>query len=375
MLLYQLKKVIFLFNYYSLYTTKMISEEDTQKIDKMYNTFKDNIYDILKEVINALNITQNEKNSILIDIFPPTCELFKTFAVAHFTGLSLINNTYKIDMDKKDKEIESLNNKLQENHAFVNKLKNMMDTTRNFTDAKIAENKKLEATVKEQIDKNNILEAIIIELNAIIKEHDKSIQNVQNYNTYLKNEIELIQISCDNKYEQKNQYLNKQINERDRELNLIHKENTKLQKEAEKNLNETNKLKSDINSQNVQIIQIQTQCQQQIKKEQTQLEEMTKDITNLKECINKLSTENSNKNRINNELRAEKNNLLKKITEFETNNIILTKENDELKTKLNKIDYGEGALARLFNRLAKDKFVYQMHFDINMTRINVEICK
>ena len=76
-----------------------------------------------------------------------------------------------------------------------------------------------------------------------------------------------------------------------------------------------------------------------------------------------------------NELRAEKNNLLKKITEFETNNIILTKENDELKTKLNKIDYGEGALARLFNRLAKDKFVYQMHFDINMTRINVEICK
>ena len=374
MLLYQLKKMIFLFNYYSLYTTKMISEEDTQKIDKMYNTFKDNIYDILKEVINALNITQNEKNSILIDIFPPTCELFKTFAVAHFTGLSLINNTYKIDMAKKDKEIESLNNKLQENHAFVNKLKNMMDTTRNFTNTKIAENKKLEATVKEQIDKNDILGATINELNAIIKEHDKSIQNVQNYNICLKNEIELIEISCD-KYEQKNQYLNKQINERDRELNLIHKENTRLQKEAEKNLNETNKLKSDINSQNVQIIQIQTQCQQQIKKEQTQLEEMTKDITNLKECINKLSTENSNKNRINNELRAEKNNLLKKITEFETNNIILTKENDELKTKLNKIDYGEGALARLFNRLAKDKFVYQMHFDINMTRINVEICK
>ena len=331
----------------------MVSEEDKQKIDK----------------INALEATvkeQIDKN----DEFEATVKELNAMIKARDISIQnildynvqLIDENYNIclENDKINVLEDTVKEQIDKNNALEATVKEQID-----------KNNVLEATVKEQIDKINALEATVKKLNAIIKEErDKSIQK----NICLENEIKLIQIYSD-KFEQKNQYLDKLINERDQEFKCICKENTKLQKEAEKNLNETNKLKSDIDSQNMQIIQIQKQCQQQIQKEQTRLEEMIKDIANLKECINKLEIENSNKNHFNNELRTEKKNLLKKITELEANIIILSKENDELKSKLNKIDYGEGTLARLFNRLAKDKFVYRMHYDINMTRINVEICE
>jgi chromosome segregation ATPase len=332
----------------------MVSEEDKQKIDEMYNVFKDKIFDILRDVINASNIIESEKITLFTDIFPPTCEIFKSVVVAHVTCLSSVINTHKIEMTKKNKEIESLNNNLLENYEYINKLKNMLDTSRNFINEKMAET---EVIIKERIDNINVLDTTVNDLNVIIKEQDKSMQNIHNHNICLQNKIELIQISCD-KYKQENQYLNKRINERDQELNSIYKENTRLQKEAENNLNKTNKLNSDVNS---QMQQIQTQCQQQIEMTQAKLEKMTKNAENLKEYINKLEIENNKKN------------LQKKITKLEANIIILSKENDELNTKLNKINYGEGALARLFDRLAKDKFVYYMLCDINMTRINAEI--